>query len=132
MDETIENVESSTPNGVKVWLVQVFLRKVIPAASAAGVSTLASLWATYHGKLESFGLTYGTWPLSWPTGQDPTGPVILVELDTVGPATLTLIAFGVAALVRTLFHHTGAAVKKTPQSGDQRGVATDGQRSTDS
>src|SRR5579871_566522 len=101
MDQT--SPESSV-NRLTLYLVNVGLKRVGPVATGALVASLLALMAAHQGLLESWGITYGTWPLAWPAGQNPTGPVILIELDTVSSAALALLSSLVAAAVTMVGH----------------------------
>lgn len=109
---------------LKTWLIEVVLKKVGPTAAAAGISALFGLLAAHQGLLEAWGITFGTWPLSWASGSAPSGHVILIELDTISTGLLTLVAAGAAALVAASQHHVAAAVTGAPQSGDLRTTPT--------
>ena len=108
----------SLTDKIKIYLIEVGMRKAAPAALAAALSALAGLFAAHKEILEQWGVTYGTWPLSWVT--PPTGPVIVIELDTVNTALWAVIAAIVTGLVVTGTHHINAAITGKPQSGGQR------------
>lgn len=109
---------------LKTYGVQVVRNKIAPAALAAFISALTAFYAAHKELLESWGVTYGTWPLSWAPGQTPSGPVILLELDTVNTALWSALAAIAAAVVVWIYHHTHAAVAGLPQSGDARQTPT--------
>lgn len=106
-------------NSLKVWAVEIGLKKLGPTALASGISALFALMAAHQGLLEQWGITYGIWPLQW-GGTPPSGHVILIELDTVSTAALTLLAALVTAGMAAAQHHTAAAITGAPQSGDMR------------
>lgn len=122
-------------DSIKTWLVEVGLRKLGPTAMASAISALFALLAAHQGLLEQWGITYGIWPLSWASGQVPSGHVILIELDTISTSALTLIAALATAAMAAAQHHATAVVTGAPQSGDVRvspPVAIEGgQRATD-
>ncbi len=122
MDQPLPTVSPnrSISEPIKIYLVEVITRKVIPAATAAALSALTVFVAAHKEILESWGVTYGTWPLANFTA---SGPVIVIELDTVNAALWSLGAAGLTALIALIAHHTSAAIKGTPQSGGLR--ATD-------
>lgn len=107
----------------KIYLVEVILKKIGPAAGASAISALLAVLAAHQGILESWGITFGTWPLSWAPGQDPSGHVILIELDTISTVGITFLSALAVAAISAAGHHTAAAVTGAPQSGGQR--ATD-------
>lgn len=107
-------------DSIKTWLVEVALRKIGPVALGSIMASGLALAAAHQGLLESWGITVGNWPLVWPNGQQPSGHVILVELDTVSSMGLVAISGVVMTLMAALQHHTGAAVAGKPQSGDKR------------
>lgn len=109
-------------DSLKTWVIEVAFKKLGPTAAAAGISALFGLLAAHQGLLETWGITFGTWPLSWASGQQPSGHIILIELDTISTAAIALLAAGVSALLAAAAHHTTAAVTGEPQSGDMRKV----------
>lgn len=72
--------------------------------------------AAHAGMLEQYGITYGTWPIHWPT--TPTGPVIVLELDTLGAKAIAAVAALAAVAIRAAQHHTTS--DGTPLAGGQR------------
>lgn len=106
-------------DSLKTWAVEIGLKKLGPTALASGISALFALMAAHQGLLEQWGITYGIWPLQW-SGTPPSGHVILIELDTVSTAALTLLAALVTAGMAAAQHHTAAAITGAPQSGDMR------------
>lgn len=108
---------------VKIYAVEVILKKMGPAAIASAISAFLALLAANQGLLESWGITFGIWPFHWPPGAEPSGQVILIELDTISKVGLTVVSSLLVALVAGANHHTVAAVKRKPQDGGQR--ATD-------
>ncbi len=108
---------------VKIYAVQVVLKKMGPAAIASAISAFLAILAAHQGLLEYWGITFGNWPFQWPPGAEPSGQVILIELDTISKVSLTAVSSLIVALVAGASHHVAAAVKKAPQSGGQR--ATD-------
>ena len=91
---------------IKWYLVNVGIRKYGPVGIAAGFAAIGSYLAAHAGMLEQYGITYGVWPLTWPAGQDPSGPCILIEMDTLSAASYTAIIALVAVIVRAAQHHT--------------------------
>lgn len=110
-------------NSLKTWAVEVALKKIGPTALASGISALFALMAAHQGLLEQWGITYGVWPLQW-GGTPPSGHVILIELDTISTAVITLLAALVTAGFAAAQHHTAAVITGAPQSGDMRNALT--------
>jgi len=59
--------------------------------------------AAHAGMLEQWGITYGNWPLP---SFNPTGPCIVVELDTLSKAIIAGIASLTAMTMAAVQHHT--------------------------
>lgn len=122
-------------DSLKTWVIEVGLKKMGPTAMASAISALFALLAAHQGLLEQWGITYGIWPLQWATGQAPSGHVILIELDTVSTAALTVFAGLVTAIMAASQHHVAATMTGKPQNGDVRtepNVAVEGgQRASD-
>lgn len=91
---------------IKVYVIQMGVKKYLPIAVMAGISALSGLLLAHAGVLEQYGITSGSWPLHWPAGQEPSGNVILIELDTLSKAAITGLAGLVAILIRAMQHHT--------------------------
>lgn len=108
---------------MKTYLVEVLIKKVGPVAAASLVSTLMALLAAHQGLLENWGITFGQYPLTFTNGQVPSGPVILIELDTLSSFALSIIAPLIVSLFALGVHHTTALVTGSPQTGGMR--ATD-------
>lgn len=119
----------------KTYLVEVVWKKYGPSLVKGAIAAFMGYLASHAGILESWGITSGVWPLSWPSGSEPSGHVILIELDTISAAKITAIGGFVMATFTAIQHHTVAAVKGTPQSGDLRVEPNqpipNGERSTD-
>ena len=99
---------------IKVYLIQMCLKKYVPVAIASGMAALGTYLAAHAGVLEQYGVTYGVWPFHWAQGQYPSGPCILVELDTLSTATFTAVVALTAVVVRALQHHTTGTSAVTP------------------
>ncbi|SRR6266700_7081868 len=91
---------------LKVYLLEIGIKKYTPVALAAAFASLGTYLAAHSGMLEQWGVTYGVWPLQWGQGQDPSGPVILIELDTLKTAILVGIPAIIAVFSRAAQHHT--------------------------
>jgi len=89
---------------IKWYLINVGLKKYAPIGAMAALATLGTFMAAHAGMLEQWGITYGVWPLHWPT--PPTGAVIVVELDTLSKAAIAAITTIVAVAFRAAEHHT--------------------------
>ncbi len=73
---------------IKTCLTEAVLKRVAPIAAANIVAIGTALLAAHQGVLESWGITYGVWPLN----VQVSGQVILIELDTL--SKMALITFG--------------------------------------
>ena len=97
---------------IQNYLYSVALKKYAPMAIAAAFTALGTYLAAHAGVLESYGITYGTWPLQWAPADVPSGHVILIELDTLSAAAYTAIVALVAVIMRAAQHHaTGTAAE---------------------
>lgn len=85
-------------------------------AVMSALAALGAYMAAHAGLLEQYGVTYGVWPLQWPT--PPSGPVIVLELDTLGAKAIAAIAALAAMAIRAAQHH--ATSDGTPLAGGQR------------
>lgn len=105
---------------LKTYLIEVGLKRLGPSFVKGAIAALVGFLAAHQGILETWGVTLGNWPLAWPAGQEPSGRVILIELDTLS-ATAMIVFTGLAMTFLTAMqHHTTAAIKGKPQSGDLR------------
>jgi hypothetical protein len=101
---------------LKDYVLTIAVQKYLPTAMMAGMAALGTYLAAHSGVLEQYGVTYGIWPLHWAAGQDPSGPCILVELDTLSTAAITAIVGLVAIVIRASQHHlTGSTVPPTEE-----------------
>lgn len=91
---------------IKTYLIEVGIRKYAPTAIMAAFTALGTYLAAHSGTLETWGITYHTWPFTWASGQEPSGPCILIELDTLSAASYTAIIALVAVVVRAAQHHS--------------------------
>jgi hypothetical protein len=91
---------------LKSYLLTIGVQKYAPMAIMSGVAALGTLMMAHSGMLEQWGVTYGVWPFAWPVGQEPSGPCILIELDTLSTATIALVVATVTAIIRATQHHT--------------------------
>lgn len=91
---------------LKEYLIGVALQKYLPMAGLAAVTALGGLMAAHAGLLEQWGITYGIWPLHWNSGQGPSGPCILIELDTLSTSAIAALAALVTVAMRAMQHHT--------------------------
>lgn len=89
---------------IKWYLVNVGIKKYAPVGVMAALTAFGALMAAHAGMLEQWGISYGAWPLQWPT--PPTGNCIVIELDTLSKAAIA----GLASLATMAFaaaqHHT--------------------------
>ena len=90
----------------KVYALQVIVPKYTPMMVMGIGTAAAGLWAAHAGLLEQFGVTFTPhWPFVWPAGQEPSGPCILIELDTMSSAVITAIVGLVVVAQRATEHH---------------------------
>ena len=90
---------------IKWYLINVGLNKYLPMAGMAAITALGTFMAAHAGVLEQYGVTFGNWPLVWPIGQEPSGHVILIELDTLSTASATAAIALVTMLWSAAQHH---------------------------
>jgi hypothetical protein len=102
---------------IKDYFLEVAMKKYAPMAAMGAVAALGTFMLAHAGMLEQYGITYGTWPFTWPTGQQPSGPCILIELDTLSTAAITAVVALVTMLMRATEHHTATAL--TQPQGEQ-------------
>ena len=101
---------------IKWYLVQIGVKKYLPMAVMSALAALGAYLAAHAGMLEQYGVTYGVWPIQWPA--PPSGPVIVLELDTLGAKAIAgIVALGAVAL-RAAQHHTTS--DGTPLAGGRR------------
>ncbi len=103
-------------DNLKWYLVQIGLRKYVPMAIMAAIAAVGTYLAAHAGLLEQYGVTYGIWPLAWPT--PPSGPVIVLELDTLGAKGIAAISALAAVAIRAAQHHTTS--DGSPLAGGRR------------
>lgn len=101
---------------LKIYLVEVIVPKYIPMAVLGAFSWLGAYLVAHAGTFEPYGVTYGIWPLQ----MDASGPVILIELDTLKVKLIPILGALFTVLIAAIKHHSMAAVSGTPQSGDLR------------
>ena len=98
---------------LKVYILTIGVQKYAPMAVMSALAVVGTFMAAHAGALEQYGVTYGTWPLIWPSGQTPTGPCILIELDTLSTATVAAAVAFVGVIIRATQHHTTGSSKTT-------------------
>ena len=108
---------------MKIWAVEVLLKRAGPVLASSLTTYAAALWATHQDFLESAGVTYYANFIGQFSGAMPTGHLIIIELDTFGAWAWAAIGALLLTLVTVGFHHTTAVVTGAPQYGGQR--ATD-------
>lgn len=89
---------------IKWYIAEIGLKKYAPMAVMSAIAALGAYMAAHAGLLEQYGITYFTWPLHADPG--PTGPCILLELDTLGAKAIAGIAAIAAVAIRAAQHHT--------------------------
>lgn len=90
---------------LKDYFLSAVVTKYAPVGVIAAFSAFCTYLAAHAGMFEPYGITYGTWPLTWASGQSPSGPVILIELDTIKASVLVLIPTVIAIFSRVGEHH---------------------------
>jgi hypothetical protein len=101
-----ELIGGSMLDQIRWYLINIAAKKYAPIATMAALAALGTFMAAHAGLLEQYGITYGDWPFSWPTGQDPSGPCLLIEMDTLSKAAMTAIVGLIAVIARATEHHT--------------------------
>lgn len=97
-------------DNLKIYLIEVGIKKIVPSLIKGGLAALVGLLAAHNGLLSSLGVTY-----------DTTGQVISFNLSAFSHWLEVIALSGtLTGTLTALFHHTGAAVTGTPQSGDVR------------
>lgn len=105
----------------KIYLIQVVLHKVGPAAIGSLLSLGTAFILAHQGAFEAWGINYiPAWSPAWLSTHEISGQILLLELDTASLKAIT----GAIALLVALFvtggHHVTAAITGAPQSGGQR------------
>lgn len=95
---------------LKWYMVKIGLKKYVPMGVMAALTWLGTYMAAHAGMLEQWGVTYGTWPLTWPAGQQPSGDVMLIEFGTLSKAAIAGIAAVAGIVIRASQHHTTGEV----------------------
>lgn len=110
---------------IKFYAIQYGLKKYAPMAAMGGLAALGTFAAAHAGMLEQWGVTYGSWPFSWPSGNAPSGPCILIELDTTSTAAIAaLTALATVVFRATQQHTTGTPVVQGGERIDDPPAAT--------
>jgi len=91
-------------DNLKTYLIELGVKKYLPIGVMAGMAALGTFLAAHAGVLEQYGITYGNWPLNF--GTAPTGPCIVIELDTLSASAITALAGLAAIAIRAMQHHT--------------------------
>jgi hypothetical protein len=87
----------------KEYFMDMVLKRYAPLGIGVGFAALCTFLAAHAGMLEQWGVTYGIWPLNWPT--PPTGPVLVIELDTLKASVIVAIPMIITVLARAGEHH---------------------------
>ena len=101
-------------DNIKTYLLTTGLQKYLPVAMMSLLAALGTFMAAHAGLLQTWGITYGTWPMTWTT--QPSGPCIVVELDTMSSASIALIVSLVSVIIRAAQHHVSQATDKLPDA----------------
>lgn len=109
---------------LKIWAIEVGVKKLGPSAIRAAVAGLVGLLVAHANLLEQFGIVY-----------DSTLKTVTLHLDSL-TTWLTVTGLGlITATLRAAQHHGEAVIKGAPQSGDLRKTPNipleDGDRKTD-
>lgn len=94
-------------DNLKTYLLTVGLEKYLPVAMLSLLAALGTFMAAHAGLLQAWGVTYGTWPIAFAT--QPSGPCIVIELDTMSSASIALIVSLVSVIIRATQHHISQA-----------------------
>lgn len=89
---------------LKWYLVNLGMKKYVPMGIMAAIASFGALMAAHAGMLEQWGITYGNWPISF--GTAPSGPCIVIEMDTLSKAAITGIASLITMAFAAVQHHT--------------------------
>lgn len=103
---------------LKDYLVNAVLTKYAPMGAMAALAALGTFMAAHAGMLEQYGVTYGDWLdlIKMPT--QPSGPCLLIEMDTLSKAAIAGIIAAVGIIMRATEHHTATAIQ-TLKQGEQ-------------
>lgn len=95
---------------LKWYLVNIGLKKYAPIGAMAALGAIGAFMAAHAGMLEQYGITYSNWPFIWPTGSEPTGPCLLIEMDTLSKAAIAGIVGLIAMVMRATEHHVATTI----------------------
>ena len=102
---------------LKWYVINVILPKYAPMGAMAAVTAMGGFFAAHAGLLEQWGITYGAWPFNWASGQAPSGPCLLIELDTLSKASIAGLLALVAILARATEHHVATTIVPPVEGG---------------
>ena len=88
---------------IKWYLVNLGMKKYLPLGIMAAIASLGALMAAHAGMLEQWGITYGNWPINF--GTAPSGPCVVVEIDTLSKAAIAGIASLATMAFAAVQHH---------------------------
>lgn len=91
---------------LKWYALNVGMNKYLPMGAMAALAWLGTFMMAHAGILEQYGVTYGIWPMAWPAGQEPSGAIILIELDTFKVKVVGWIIAGLTIVFSAMQHHT--------------------------
>jgi hypothetical protein len=94
---------------IKIYCLTTAMDKYLPTFIMSLLAALGAFMLAHAGAFASFGITYSSWPFVWPAGQEPSGPCILIELDSLSTAAIALIVSVVGTLIRAGQHHLSDA-----------------------
>lgn len=105
---------------LKTYFIEVVLKNVAPKVSNAVIAAGLTFLVAHQEFMEQMGITYYSAFNGIFHGAPPSGRVLIVEIDTLGLWGGAMLIMGATAAWAFFTHHTVAAVKGTPQSGDVR------------
>lgn len=104
---------------LKWYFVNIGLKKYAPVGAMAALAALGTFMAAHAGMLEQYGVTYGDWLILSKMPTQPSGPCLLIEMDTLSKAAIAGVFALVAMMTRATEHHVATAIKP-PVEGGQR------------
>jgi hypothetical protein len=102
---------------LKWYVVNVALTKYAPMGAMAALATFGAFMAAHAGLLQQWGVTYGNWPINF--GTAPTGPCLVVELDTLSKAAIAGIVGIVSIMARATEHHVATTITPPVEGGSR-------------
>ncbi len=94
-------------DSLKEWFIEVAVKKMGPSLVKGAIAALLGILMAHQGLLDALGISY-----------DKPGNTIDINLTTFSVWAVTAGTGLITALFTAVQHHTVAAVKGEPQSGD--------------